>query len=200
MSSFSNPTVEQLSTIYPEFMVLHLYVDPAYPALRELYANQVEKHNKHILENPDQYNAGFDMFVTEVTFAGTGSMRLIDFQVVAGAKMYRTHVTQNAHNLISSVNTGYYIYPRSSISKTELRLANNVGIIDSGYRGHLMGFFDYVHLQDRYDTELPLVSYGNRITQICAPGLQPIYVVLVNSLEELGVTTRGAGGFGSTGR
>ena len=33
---------------------------------------------------------------------------------------------------------GYYLYPRSSISKTPLRLANSVGIIDAGYRGNIM--------------------------------------------------------------
>ena len=31
----------------------------------------------------------------------------------------------------------FYVYPRSSISKTPLRMANSVGIIDSGYRGNL---------------------------------------------------------------
>ena len=34
-------------------------------------------------------------------------------------------------------NIGYYLYPRSSISKTPLILANSVGIIDSGYRGNI---------------------------------------------------------------
>ena len=28
MSSFSDPTVEQLSSLYPEFMMLHIYVNP----------------------------------------------------------------------------------------------------------------------------------------------------------------------------
>ena len=41
----------------------------------------------------------------------------------------------------------------------------------------------------------------SRLLQICAPGLVPIYVNIVNSLEELGPTTsRGEGGFGSTGK
>jgi dUTPase len=38
------------------------------------------------------------------------------------------------------------------------------------------------------------------LVQICAPGLVPIIVELVDSLEELGETARGEGGFGSTGR
>ena len=37
----------------------------------------------------------------------------------------------------------YYLYPRSSVStKTPLRLANSVGIIDSGYRGNIKAVFD----------------------------------------------------------
>ena len=39
----------------------------------------------------------------------------------------------------------------------------------------------------------------NRLLQICGPGLCPIHVELVNSVEELGTTERGSGGFGSTG-
>jgi dUTPase len=39
----------------------------------------------------------------------------------------------------------------------------------------------------------------DRLLQICAPGLEPIYVELVNSEEELGeATERGSGGVGST--
>ena len=41
-----------------------------------------------------------------------------------------------------SFSTGFYLHPRSSISKTKLRLANSTGIIDAGYRGHIMAMFD----------------------------------------------------------
>jgi dUTPase len=41
----------------------------------------------------------------------------------------------------------------------------------------------------------------SRILQICAPGLVPIYVNIVDKIEELGPSTsRGVGGFGSTGK
>ena len=87
------------------------------------------------------------------------------------------------------------MYPRSSISKSKLRLANNVGIIDAGYRGHLMGMFDCI-----YEDKL-LVNKFDRHLQICAPGLIPIMVTMVATKEELGVkTSRGEGGFGSTGK
>jgi dUTPase len=40
-----------------------------------------------------------------------------------------------------------------------------------------------------------------RMLQICAPGLVPIYVNIVHRLEDLGPSTsRGSGGFGSTGK
>ena len=79
---------------------------------------------------------------------------------------------------------------------THLRLANNVGIIDAGYRGHLMGMFDVLY----HDHDLLTVNKFDRLLQICGPELVPIYVELVESKEELGVKTiRGDGGFGSTG-
>jgi dUTP pyrophosphatase len=95
-------------------------------------------------------------------------------------------------------NTGYYMHPRSSVSKTKLRLANATGIIDSGYRGHLMGMFDLINL---FGNEEYAVEKYDRLLQICAPGLVPIVVEIVNTFEELGSQTeRGSGGFGSTGR
>ena len=86
----------------------------------------------------------------------------------------------------------YYLYPRSSISKTGLRLANSVGIIDSGYRGELTAFVDNV-----YESVWP-IECGVRLFQICTPDLSPFCrVELVDELDE---TSRGAGGFGSTGK
>ena len=86
----------------------------------------------------------------------------------------------------------YYLYPRSSIGKTGLRLANSVGIIDSGYRGELTVFVDNV-----YDSDFQIET-GVRLFQICTPDLSPLSSVeLVDELDE---TSRGAGGFGSTGK
>lgn len=87
----------------------------------------------------------------------------------------------------------YYLYARSSISKTPLRMANNVGIIDSGYRGQLIGMVDCI-----YPIQSPLeLTIGTRLFQICSPNLEKITAVyLVDTLEN---TVRGAGGFGSTG-
>jgi len=85
----------------------------------------------------------------------------------------------------------FFMYPRSSISKTPLRLANSVGIIDRDYRGNLIGCFDNISNEDY------VVEKGTRLLQICAPNLEPITFELV---EELSETSRGGGGFGSTGK
>jgi dUTPase len=40
-----------------------------------------------------------------------------------------------------------------------------------------------------------------RLLQVCAPSLMPVYVRIVNTIDELGgPTSRGSGGFGSTGK
>jgi len=45
------------------------------------------------------------------------------------------------------------------------------------------------------------VNQYDRLVQVCAPGLVPIYVEIVDTLEDLGTQTlRGTGGFGSTGK
>ena len=92
--------------------------------------------------------------------------------------------------------TAYYLYPRSSMgAKTPLRLSNSVGIIDSGYRGYIIGVVDNIS-DDDYQ-----VNLNNRLMQICGPNIMyPIYPVIVDTIEELGITNRGANGFGSTGR
>ena len=81
------------------------------------------------------------------------------------------------------------IYPRSSISKTGLRLANSVGVIDSGYRGELLVKFDW-------DMKSPPYQVGDRVAQLV---VMPIPFVTPQVVEELSDTERGSGGFGSTG-
>jgi len=74
-------------------------------------------------------------------------------------------------------------------------LANSVGIIDSGYRGPIIGAFRNISCKP----EPYVVEKYSRLLQICAPDLRPIMVELVgeNFFE---TTERGDGGFGSTGQ
>jgi dUTP pyrophosphatase len=90
-------------------------------------------------------------------------------------------------------NCAFYLYPRSSISRTPIRLANSVGIIDSGYRGELMVVVDNMNIGG----EPHHIEKGKRLFQICSPDLTPFEHVEV--VEELSSSERGHGGFGSTG-
>ena len=168
-----------LTNKYPQFMVLNLFIDSQDNDLRTLYMNSITNHNNKILT--DYPDAGFDIFTMTKHYGSNKNVNKIDFGVVCEAVMYG-----------SKTNTGFYMYPRSSLSKTPLRLANSVGIIDSGYRGHLIGMFDC------FENEYFVEPY-TRLIQVCAPGLVPIYVNLVNNQEQMATTARGSGGFGSTG-
>ena len=85
---------------------------------------------------------------------------------------------------------GYFLFPRSSISKTPLRMANSIGLIDGGYRGEIMAVCDNIK-----DYEFS-ISKGDRLFQLVSPDLSSIEFEIVESLSD---STRGSGGFGSTG-
>lgn len=84
------------------------------------------------------------------------------------------------------------IYARSSLGvKRGLAPANKVGVIDSDYRGEIR-----VVLLNHGKTS-QTVEHGERIAQmIITPVLTPAY----QQVEELSDTSRGTGGFGSTGK
>ena len=122
----------------------------------------------------------------------------VDFKIKCCAKIHML----NLHGENKEFFTGFYTHPRSSLSKTPLRLANSTGIIDAGYRGNLIGMFDcsWSNINMATDNSDYCTSKFTRLLQICAPSLVPIYVEIVDSIEALGPSTsRGGGGIGSTG-
>lgn len=82
-----------------------------------------------------------------------------------------------------------FLFPRSSIYKTGMSLANSIGVIDSDYRGELMLKY-YVN-----DWET-IYKKGERCGQLV---ILPIPQYEFSLVEELSDTGRGEGGFGSTG-
>ena len=80
------------------------------------------------------------------------------------------------------------LFPRSSVSKTDLRLCNAVGVIDAGYRGEVMLKFDKQG-EKHY-------NIGDRIGQLMLVPIPSIQFVEVVNLPD---SDRGTGGFGSTG-
>lgn len=158
-------------------------------SLIDLYNNKIETHNDSF-KNNKYHDSGFDLFVPEeVNFENAVDSKFIDMKVKA--EMVYCNMT---FNILSP--TAFTLHPRSSISKTPLMLANNTGIIDSGYRGNLIGAFRALKLND---DSIYTVSKHTRLIQICHSSLCPLYVVIVNE-NELSDTARGSGGFGSTGK
>ena len=80
------------------------------------------------------------------------------------------------------------LFPRSSVSKTNLRLCNSVGVIDSGYRGEVILKFD-----KNGDKEYEV---GDRVGQLMLVPIPSIQFVEVTNLPP---SDRAYGGFGSTG-
>jgi dUTP pyrophosphatase len=162
--------------------ILRLYVSNDLPELVELYTEKIAKHNQAVLNDPHP-NAGFDLYCVDGDWISMGfQTSFINFRV-------KGQMTRNGDT------EAYYLYPRSSISKTPLMMANNTGIIDSGYLGFLIGAFRNISTVSDYVTHK-----HDRLVQICSRDLSPFTIELVVDEADLGVTSRMTGGFGSTGR
>jgi dUTPase len=170
---------------YNEYNILYLCVDNTSVDLVSKYETLIEKHNTAILE--DLYpNSGFDIVLPEdLLLRGTVDATFVDFNIKCEMRTF--HPRKNEW-----VPTGFYVYPRSSLSKTPLMLANHTGIIDSGYRGSILGAFRNLS-SDNFFSEKHA-----RLLQICSPDLRPIVVEMV-TVDFFETTSRGQGGFGSTG-
>lgn len=81
------------------------------------------------------------------------------------------------------------IFPRSSIQKTNSRMSNAVGVIDSQFRGELSAIMDQMDIGTEY-------RVGDRVAQLIILPYPKIELHIVNELSE---TKRGSNGHGSTG-
>ena len=202
-----NLDAQRLLNTYDKYMCLKIFINDN-NELKQKYIDSALNHNNKILNPNNLYlDAGFDLFNPtrkEIfennqslcsSFSGNSMsvINQVNFGIMCSAQMI--NLVCGYSNKV--YNTGYYTHPRSSLSKTKMRLANATGIIDSGYRGELIGMFDLINLSPN---EKYVIDKYDRLLQICAPGLVPIVVEIVNTFDELGnETERGTGGFGSTG-
>ena len=97
-------------------------------------------------------------------------------------------------------------FPRSSVSKYNLVLANCIGLIDADYRGEVLIRFKYIwqpedykirtdNLLEGYVNSTKLYNKGDKVCQLKVTKVENVEFVLVYELDS---TTRGDGGFGST--
>tara|TARA_R110002072_G_scaffold813_6_gene6563 strand:- start:12 stop:539 length:528 start_codon:yes stop_codon:yes gene_type:complete len=170
---------------------LKIWLDPGIidDEIRSKYKESIKKHNEKIKKWKlnDGHNCDCD--------AG------IDLLIPSTITINRITWSQKVnHGVKTSMEfegkpVSYYMYSRSSTPiKTPLRLANSVGIIDAGYRGYIISLFDNIQ-QSPYT-----INKGDRLVQLCSPNITyPIEGEIINSLDDLQLSDRGVGGFGSTG-
>ena len=96
-------------------------------------------------------------------------------------------------NLILAIPPGYegQVRPRSGLAlKYGITVLNSPGTIDSDYRGEVKA------LLVNFGTENFTVKFGDRIAQLIISKYEKVEPVLVTELSD---TSRGTGGYGSTG-
>ena len=146
------------------------------PLNEELYL----KYSNHTHYN--QGDSGLDLFFPEnITVPPNKLGYMVDLQIQSEA-------------LNENYNLSYWLMPRSSISKTPLRMSNSMGLIDAGYRGNIMVALD------NHSSEPYTIQKDTRLFQICSPILEPINLKVLELTENLSETERGNNGFGSTGK
>lgn len=84
------------------------------------------------------------------------------------------------------------IYARSGMAcKRGMAPANKVGVIDSDYRG------EFIVALHNHSSQPQTVDCGERIAQLV---ITPVLMPGFEEVSELSDTSRGSGGFGSTGK
>jgi len=135
----------------------------------------------------------FKKLTDNATLPKYASLGDAGLDLVATSKEVTPMFIEYGTGLAAAIPSGYVglVFPRSSISKTDMMLSNAVGVIDSGYRGEIKARFKYGDNSDSVH-----YNVGDKICQMIIipyPAIEPKFV------DDLSDTARGSGGFGSTG-
>jgi hypothetical protein len=142
--------------------------------------------NAH-LANRRWSDSGFDLLSPKITLSF--NMNHLGVEMKLGAHFAALDDNGNP--------APYLLLARSSTSLTPLRMSNQIGLADAGYRGELIARVDCFG----NDIDYP-IEFGRRLFQVVQHNWLPWKkIVLVDSLNDLPPPpdNRGAGGFGSTG-
>ena len=125
-------------------------------------------------------------------YATAGSAGM-DLRASHGALVVHCSVTRVALGVAVEIPPGHvgWLIGRSGLASRGIVMANGVGVIDEDYRGEV------VVLLVNLGSEPATVRRGDRIAQLV---VVPCVRVEVVEVDALGVTGRGEGGFGSSGR
>lgn len=149
--------------------------------------------DENLYSNHSTYHkgdSGLDLFVLKEQDIGPGETVLLDLGVIVQCRSKQTDLMK----LLKGEKYNYHSYlmlPRSSVAKTPLIMRNSLGLIDKGYTGSLKAAF--------YNTssEVFQVKRGERYVQLVNFDLSEVNFRIVDEVRE---TSRGSGGFGSTGK
>lgn len=134
-------------------------------------------------------DAGLDLIVPDDILIPANEKVLVDLQV-------KSQLVSKCPLGFGKRYHSYILMPRSSMATTTpLILANSIGLIDSGYTGNLKIPLINVSNDDF------MIAKGSRLVQLITPNLSPISDFKLKTKEQFNrKTTRGDGGFGSTGQ
>ncbi len=155
---------------------------------------------------------GFDVVVTsEPEIVGekyeNGAYKRIDYiQYKTNLKLAVQKDRQFSNFGYTDLDYDILAFPRSSVSKYNLVLANCIGLIDADYRGEVLLRFKYIWQPEDYRirtdnlfegnvNSTKLYNNGDKVCQLKVTKVENVEFVLVDELDS---TTRGDGGFGST--
>lgn len=164
------------------------------------YEERIQAWNKNTKER--YADSGFDLLVPSNIYVNPESNNEASFTKPI---TINHHVKVACYTSLTKEPRPYYLYPRSSISKTPYRMANSVGIIDSGYRGNIIAKVDDIRRWSGIKMDMKkdeCIQEGTRLFQLCSHNLLPFeHIKLVsktNVIMDPDVSKRGEGGFGST--
>ena len=178
----------------------------------QVLKNEDYKETSNLPTKGTDRATGFDIIVTsEPEIVGelydNGAYKRVDYI------QYKTNLKLAVQKERVFSNFGYndldydiLAFPRSSISKYNLVLANCIGLIDADYRGEVLLRFKYQWQPEDYKIRTDnllegrvnftkLYNKGDKVCQLKVTKVENVEFVLVYELDS---TTRGDGGFGST--
>lgn len=161
-----------------------------------LYYNGYMGSYDHVVDvlkgiNPLKFK-GLDPLAFLPTRAHTDDAGLDIYAIDNGTVNREFDYIEYRTGLAVEIPTGWVglLFPRSSISKYPLALANAVGVVDSSYRGEILLRFKYIgEGPNRY-------KQGDRVGQLVLMQAPPFTPEWSDILSE---SIRGAGSYGSSG-
>lgn len=160
-----------------------------------MYAQTIEVKIKRLADTATvptrahKDDAGLDLYahIVNSTFHQWGG------EEVNGIKIRPQETVKIGTGIAMAIPNGYFggIFARSGLStKDGLRPSNCVGVVDSGFRNEVI-----VALYND-SNETRIVTNGQRIAQMI---ILPCPAVELTEVDNLDITTRNMGGFGSSG-